>query len=40
LGLIKLAGSIGAHIAITGGMAVGDSLLQQLVGHRVAPRDR
>ena len=29
LGFIKLARSIGAHIAITGGMAVGDSLLQQ-----------
>jgi len=38
LGLIKLARSIGAHIAITGGMAVGDSLLQQLVGHGLASR--
>jgi putative membrane protein len=38
LGLIKLARSIGAHIAITGGMAVGDSLLQQLVGHGIASR--
>ena len=37
-GLIKLARSIGAHIAITGGMAVGDSLLQQLVGHGLASR--
>jgi putative membrane protein len=37
-GLIKLARSIGAHIAITGGMAVGDSLLQQLVGHGIASR--
>jgi putative membrane protein len=38
LGLVKLARSIGAHIAITGGMAVGDSLLQQLVGHGIASR--
>jgi putative membrane protein len=38
LGLIKLARSIGAHIAVTGGMAVGDSLLQQLVGHGIASR--
>jgi putative membrane protein len=38
LGLMKLARSIGAHIAITGGMAVGDSLLQQLVGHGIASR--
>ena len=37
-GLIKLARSIGAHIAITGGMAVGDSVLQQLVGHGIASR--
>jgi putative membrane protein len=38
LGFIKLARSIFAHIAITGGMAVGDSLLQQLVGHGIASR--
>ncbi len=38
LGLIKLGRSIGAHIAITGGMAVGDSILQQLVGHGLASR--
>ena len=38
LGFVKLARSIGAHIAITGGMAVGDSLLQQLVGHGIASR--
>ena len=38
LGLIKLARSIGAHIAITGGMAVGDSIIQQLVGHGIASR--
>ncbi len=38
LGFVKLARSIAAHIAITGGMAVGDSLLQQLVGHGIASR--
>ncbi len=38
LGLIKLGRSIGAHLAITGGMAIGDSLLQQLVGHGIASR--
>jgi putative membrane protein len=38
LGFFKLARSIGAHIAITGGMAVGDSLLQQLVGHGIASK--
>jgi putative membrane protein len=38
LGFVKLTRSIGAHIAITGGMAVGDSLLQQIVGHGIASR--
>jgi putative membrane protein len=38
LGFVKLARSIGAHIAITGGMAVGDSIVQQLVGHGIASR--
>ena len=38
LGFIKLARSIGAHLAITGGMAIGDSLLQQIVGHGIASR--
>jgi putative membrane protein len=38
LGFIKLVRSIAAHIAITGGMAVGDSLLQQLVGHGIASK--
>ncbi len=37
-GFVKLARSIFAHIAITGGMAAGDSLLQQLVGHSIASR--
>jgi putative membrane protein len=38
LGFIKLARSVGAHLAITGGMAVGDSLVQQIVGHGLASR--
>ena len=38
LGFFKLARSVGAHIAITGGMAVGDSLLQQIVGHGIASK--
>ncbi len=38
LGFVKLARSVGAHIAITGGMAAGDSLLQQVVGHGIAAK--
>jgi putative membrane protein len=38
LGFFALLRSIGAHLAITGGMAVGDSLVQQVVGHGVASR--
>ena len=37
-GFFALLRSIGAHLAITGGMAVGDSLLQQVVGHGIASR--
>ena len=38
LGLVRLSRSVAAHLAITGGMAVGDSLVQQIVGHGVAAR--
>ena len=38
LGFIKLARSISAHLVITGGMAVGDSVLQGLVGHGIAAK--
>jgi putative membrane protein len=38
LGFLKLLRSITAHIAITGGMAAGDSLIQQFVGHGIAAR--
>ena len=37
-GFFKLARSVGAHLAMTGAVAVGDSLLQQVVGHGVAAR--
>jgi len=37
-GFIKLARSIGAHLVITGGMAVGDTVLQGLVGHGIASK--
>ena len=38
LGFLRLVKSVGAHLAITGGMAVGDSLVQQIVGHGIAAR--
>jgi putative membrane protein len=38
LGFVKLARSVGAHLAITGTVAVGDSLLQQVLGHGIASR--
>ena len=38
LGFVRLARSIGAHLVITGGMAVGDSVLQGLVGHGIASK--
>ena len=37
-GFIRLAKSVGAHLAVTGGMAVGDSLVQQVVGHGIAAK--
>ena len=38
LGFFKLVRSVAAHLAITGGMAAGDSLLQQVVGHGIAAK--
>lgn len=38
LGFLKLARSVGAHLAITGGVAMGDSLVQQILGHGIAAR--
>jgi putative membrane protein len=38
LGFLSVIKSVGAHLALTGGMAAGDSLLQQVVGHGIASR--
>ncbi|MDE2362585.1 MAG: TIGR01620 family protein [Hyphomicrobiales bacterium] len=37
-GFLRLARSVGAHLAITGGMAIGDTLVQQVLGHGIAAR--
>lgn len=38
LGLIRLFRHVVAHLAMTGGMAAGDSLIQQVLGHSVAAK--
>jgi len=38
IGLIRLVRDVLAHLAVTGSIAVGDSLLQQVVGHGLATR--
>ena len=38
LGFFKLLRSVLAHLAVTGGMAAGDSILQQFLGHGIAAR--
>jgi putative membrane protein len=38
LGVLKLFRQIISHLAVTGGVAVSDSLLQQVIGHGVAAR--
>jgi putative membrane protein len=38
LGFIRLTRAAIAHLAVTGGMAAGDSLLQQILGHGLAAR--
>jgi len=38
LGLIRLARQVISHLAITGGMAASDSLIQQVIGHGVAAK--
>ena len=35
IGLFKLARMVLAHIVLTGGIALGDDLIQQLIGHRL-----
>lgn len=38
LGMLKLTRHVMAHMALTGGMAAGDTVLDQLVGHGLAAR--
>jgi putative membrane protein len=38
LGLLRLMRLVIAHLAVTGGMAAGDSLIQQVLGHGVAAK--
>lgn len=38
LGLVKLTRDVLGHLAVTGSIAVGDSLVQQLIGHGLAAR--
>jgi putative membrane protein len=38
LGMIRLMRHVIGHLAITGGMAVGDSLVQQMLGHGIAAK--
>lgn len=35
VGLLRLARMVVAHIVVTGGLALGDDLIQQLIGHRL-----
>jgi putative membrane protein len=38
LGFLRLARAAFAHLAVTGGMAAGDSIIQQFLGHGIAAR--
>jgi putative membrane protein len=38
LGMLRLARHVISHLALTGGMAIGDSLVQQLLGHGLAAK--
>jgi putative membrane protein len=38
LGVLKLLRQVMSHLAVTGGVAVTDSLLQQLIGHGLAAK--
>jgi len=38
LGFLRLARATVTHLAVTGGMAAGDSLVQQILGHGIAAR--
>ncbi|MBZ8134727.1 YcjF family protein [Afifella sp. IM 167] len=37
-GLVRLTGAVVSHLAVTGTIAIGDTLLQQVVGHGLAAR--
>ncbi len=37
-GFFRLAGRVASHLAVTGSIAVGDSLIQQVIGHGLAAR--
>lgn len=38
IGFMRLVRSVGAHLAVTGGMAVGEGMVQQVLGHGIAAR--
>ncbi len=38
IGLMPLSRSVLSHLAVTGGIAIGDSVLQQLIGHGLAAK--
>jgi putative membrane protein len=38
LGMMRLARDVVSHLAVTGSIAVGDSLIQQLLGHGIATK--
>ncbi|HZP21148.1 MAG TPA: TIGR01620 family protein [Bauldia sp.] len=38
LGFVRLARAAVTHLAVTGGMAAGDSIVQQILGHGIAAR--
>jgi putative membrane protein len=38
LGMFRLMRHVISHLALTGGMAVGDSIVQQLLGHGLAAK--
>lgn len=38
IGFLRLLRAVGGHLAVTGGMAVGDSLVQQVLGHGLAAK--
>ncbi len=38
IGLLRLLRAVGSHLAVTGGMAVGEGLVQQVLGHGIAAK--